>query len=270
MARWARAQGLIVLQPERVKEEAFLAELEALELDLAVVVAFGQIFPRRLLALPRLGCVNLHASLLPRYRGAAPIQAAIAAGDAVTGVTTMRMQWELDAGPILLEREVAIGPEETAGELGSRLARVGAELMVETIERLERGDLTPRPQEEGAATFAPRLDKEDGRVSWSLGAGELYNRLRAYTPWPGLTAELAGRPLKLVWARPTGASAEGTVAGTVLGIDGDGIQVACGDGSVLLLEKLQRPGKAVLAAGDFARGEHLRVGQRLGSQGAPP
>src|SRR6202035_1034584 len=198
VARWALAHGREVARPERVREAAFLTAMRELAPDLAVVVAFGQIFPPELLALPPQGCVKLHASLLPRYRGDAPIQAAIAAGEEATGVTTMRMEAGLDSGPILLQREVAIGPCETAGELSRRLAEAGGDLVVETVEGLESGRLSPRPQQHQLATYAPRLTRESGAVDWSLPASPLANRLRAYTPWPGLHAVLRGAAVKLV------------------------------------------------------------------------
>jgi len=188
VARWAREHGLAVAMPERVRDPAFLEAAAALAPDVAVVVAFGQIFPRALLDLPRYGCINLHASLLPRWRGASPIQAAVAAGDARTGVATMLMEAGLDTGPILLEEATEIDAEETAGELSRRLAEAGGPLMVRTLQELERGSLVPRPQAAEGATYAPRLTRESGRVDWSFTAPEIHHRLRAYTPWPGLTA----------------------------------------------------------------------------------
>lgn len=263
VAAWAREHGLPVLQPLRVREPAFLAEIGALGLDLAVVVAFGQIFPAALLELPRLGCINLHASLLPRHRGAAPVQAAILAGDAMTGVSTMQMTAGLDSGPILLQRETPIGPRETAGELGVRLAELGAALVLETLRALAAGTLAPRAQDDSAATYAPRLDKAVGRVDWSLDAAVLARRLRAYTPWPGLEAALRGAPVKLVRAAPA-ESADGDGApGTVLGLRAGRLAVACGGASVLEIEALQRAGRRPLSAADFANGERLRAGERF-------
>jgi methionyl-tRNA formyltransferase len=266
VARWALAHELPLLRPERVRAPEFLAELQALvpALDLAVVVAFGQIFPRELLDLPRHGCVNLHASLLPRHRGAAPIQAALAAGETTTGVTTMRMEAGLDSGPILLQREVAIGPAETAGELAPRLAAIGGDLMVETLPPLLRGELVARPQDPALATYAPRLTRESGAVDWSLPAVTLWHRLRAQTPWPGLTAELRGRPVKLVAAVPLAASPEpASIPGSYLGLVDGRIAVACGGGTALGLESLQRPGKKPLGAPEFVRGERLTAEDRF-------
>lgn len=265
VARWAAEHGVPLLQPERVREPGFLDELRSRVpgMEVAIVVAFGQIFPRALLDLPRRGCINLHASLLPRYRGAAPIQAAVAAGETRTGVTTMQMEAGLDSGPILLQREVAIGEAETAGELSPRLARIGGELVVETLAGSERGEVTPRPQEHDLATYAPRLTRESGAVDWSLPAAILYNRLRAYTPWPGLTAGLRGRPVKLAWAVPEGnpSDAAGAAPGTYLGLAQGRARIACGEGTVLAVESLQRPGKRSLSAADFANGERLTVGE---------
>jgi len=269
VARWARAHGLPVVQPERVGAPAFLDELRGLAPAIAVVVAFGQIFPRDLLALPAHGCINLHASLLPRWRGAAPIQAAVAAGDERTGVTTMQMEAGLDSGPILLEEEVAIGSEETAGELSRRLAETGAALVVRTLDELERGTLTPLPQDSALATYAPRLTRDSGRVDWSLSAASLAGRLRAYTPWPGLTAELRGAPVKLVRARPLTPdpspipSLPPGEGGTILGLREGRLAVACGGGSVLAIEELQRPGRQARKAADFVNGERLRPGDRF-------
>jgi len=278
VARWAAEHGIAVEQPERVRDPAFVAALRELAPDAAVVVAFGQIFPPDLLALPALGCINLHASLLPRYRGAAPIQAALAAGEAATGVTAMRMEAGLDSGPILLQEEVAIGPRETAGELRVRLAATGARLVLETLARLERGDLLPRPQDAALATYAPRLTRASGAADWSLPAPALFARLRAYTPWPGMTAELRGQPVKILWGEPLAAGdlarltaseavdldgLGGAAPGTVLGVVGGWIAVACGGATALGLERLQRPGKPPRAAADFANGERLRAGERF-------
>ncbi|HEX9668713.1 MAG TPA: methionyl-tRNA formyltransferase, partial [Thermoanaerobaculia bacterium] len=272
VARRARALGLPLLQPERVCAEPFLAELAAFQPQVAVVVAFGQIFPRALLELPAHGCINLHASLLPRWRGAAPIQAAIAAGDRTTGVTTMQIEEGLDAGPILLQEELAIGAEETAGALGARLAERGAALVVRTLAALEAGALAPAPQCEEEATYAPRLTRASGRADWTLAAPALFDRLRAYTPWPGLWATLREEPVKLVAARPldevpplldAASPRRGAPPGTVLGLAGGRLAVACGGGTALGLETLQRPGRRALAAAAFAHGERLRPGERL-------
>ncbi len=267
VATWAREHGLNLEQPERVRGKAFLGTLKALEPDVAVVVAFGQIFRRRLLELPRLGCVNLHASLLPRHRGAAPIQAAIAAGEAVTGVTTMVMERGLDSGPILLQEEIEIGAEETTPELATRLAEVGAELMVRTLCRLAAGDIVPRPQNHELATFAPMIQKSDGTVDWRRPAGEIWNRLRAYTPWPGLVSELRGKPVKILRGRPTvpaaAALGEAGEPGAILGRAEGCMRVAAGDGTIFALERLQLPGKKPISALDFMNGARIEIGERF-------
>jgi len=266
VAAWARARGLAVEQPERVRDPAFLERVAALSPDLAVVVAFGQIFPRRLLELPRQGSVNLHASLLPRHRGAAPVQAAIAAGDRTTGVTTMLMEEGLDTGPILLQEEAAIGERETAGELAARLAEQGAALVLRTLDGLERGAIAPRPQPPEGATYAPRLDRAAARADWSLPAVDLDRRLRAYTPWPGLRAELRGQPVSIVGGEPleTGAAAQsGGAPGTLLGLRQRRLAVVCGGGSVFGIAGLQRPGRRTVAAADFFNGERLHAGERF-------
>jgi methionyl-tRNA formyltransferase len=264
VARWAREQGLEVVQPERVRHPEFLEQVAALAPDVAIVVAFGQIFPRALLELPRHGCINLHASLLPRWRGAAPIQASIAAGEPRTGVTTMLMEEGLDTGPILLQEETEIGPEETAGELFPRLAEMGGRLVVRTLDELERGGVAPRPQGDEGVTYAPRLTRDSGKVDWRSTAREIADRLRAYTPWPGVSAGLREEPVKLVRARelqtvdvPDGADGEGTF----LGLRDGALAVACGGGTVLGIQELQRPGRKPLRAADFANGERLRAGE---------
>ena len=261
VARVAGSLGLPLLQPEKVRAPEFLATVAEPRPDLAVVVAFGQIFPRALLELPVHGCINLHASLLPAYRGAAPIQAAVAAGDEVTGVTTMHMEEGLDSGPMLLRRSLPIGPRETAAELSERLARTGAELVVDTLRALEAGELRPQPQDAAQATYAPRIRKQDGEVDWTLPAATLFNRLRAFTPWPGLHASLRDRPVRLVWAEPAAPVPGGEAPGTCLGLRDGALAVRCGDGTVLAVSRLQRPGKQAVSATDFVNGEHLRPGE---------
>lgn len=191
------------------------------------------------------------------------MQAAIAAGDETTGVTIMQMEEGLDSGPIVLQREIPIGPDETCPQLSARLAHLGGELLIEALAGLEAGTLVPRPQEEWRATHAPRLSRQDGRVDWEEPARRLYARLRAFTPWPGLHAELAGEPVKIVAARP-GAAGDGLLQpGTIERLD-DAILVRCGAGTALELTELQRPGRRPLAAADFARGERLEPGDRFG------
>jgi methionyl-tRNA formyltransferase len=264
VVRWARERSLAVAQPERVAEPSFLAALEELAPDLAVVVAYGQIFPPALLSLPRLGCVNVHASLLPRWRGAAPVQAAIAAGDPETGVTTMLMEEGLDSGPLLLRRATPIGETETAGELAARLATLGAELLVESLRGLVQGRLEPVPQPAEGVTRAPKLPRGGQRLDWSQPATLLARRILAASPAPGVEAELVGRPLRLLRARPLPALAPpSAMPGTVIGMEGEALAVAAGEGTVLGLLELQRPGRRVLTARELVNGERLGAGACL-------
>jgi methionyl-tRNA formyltransferase len=257
---------LSVVQPDDVRESAFLEWMKDLGPAVAVVVAFGQIFPEALLEIPTRGCINLHASLLPAYRGAAPIQAAIVAGEATTGVTTMQMEEGLDSGPILLQEEVAIRPQETAGELSERLAELGAELMVRTLERIESGGVEPRAQTHSQATLAPRLRKVDGELDWQQTAARLFDRIRGVTPWPGAFSRLRERPLKILWGRviEDRAVAEVSEPGTYLGLIESRMAVSCGEGTILGLERVQRPGKKPVEALQFVNGEPIEVGERFG------
>jgi methionyl-tRNA formyltransferase len=269
VAAWALERDLPLLQPEKVRDPGFQAELAAWSPALAVVVAFGQIFPRSLLALPTYGCLNLHASLLPAWRGAAPIAAAIAAGEERTGVSTMLMEAGLDSGPVLLQREERIDPRDTTGTLGERLARIGAELVVETLERWERGELEPREQDHRDATLAPRLTKEDGRLDWRREAAELERTVRAMTPWPGAFTSLRGEPLRVLEASlveagaQTPADAGSQAAGALLGTAGSALLVRCG-GGVLALDRVQRAGRRPLVGRDLWNGERLSRGDLLG------
>ncbi len=264
MAAWAREHGLEVAQPARIRGKELMSRWRALAPDAAVVVAFGQIFRRRLLELPRLGCINLHASLLPKYRGAAPIQAAIAAGETRTGVTTMLMERGLDSGPTLLQQEIDIRPDETTAELAPRLAAIGAELMVRTLRELDAGTVEPRVQHHELATYAPMLTKSDGVVDWRLPAPRIYDRLRAYTPWPGLTGEIRGQSVKILGGRPaTELTDRGTgAAGQIVG-RGGGMRVACGDGTIFILERAQLAGKKAVSAVDLMNGLRLEAGERF-------
>jgi methionyl-tRNA formyltransferase len=262
VAEWARERRLEVVQPERVRDPDFISALALLEPVVAIVVAFGQIFPHQLLELPTHGCINLHASLLPRYRGAAPVQAAIAAGDTTTGVTTMQMEEGLDTGPILLQEETAIDPLETGGRLSERLSQQGAELVLKTLDRLEAGGLDPRVQTDDEASVAPRLKKADGEIDWSLSATQIFNRLRAFTPWPGVFAHLRGQPVKILWGEPIPAAADSTgQLGELVGLDEGRLVVCCGAGTAFAIERLQRPGRKPVTAIEFDNSEHLEPGE---------
>jgi methionyl-tRNA formyltransferase len=262
----AEARGLLVLQPRRIREDAAVATLRALRPEILVVVAYGQILPRAVLELAPLGAVNVHGSLLPRWRGAAPIQWAIAAGDTETGVTTMQLDEGLDTGPLLLARATPIGPEETAAELAPRLARLGGELLLETLRGLEAGTLEPKPQDPSRATLAPLLKKEDGRIDWSRPASEIAARVRGFYPWPGTFTHSEGRLLKVMRSRveASASTGEGPPPGSVLAVDDRGILVACGRGSRLRLLEVQPESRRVMTAAAFAAGAHLGPGAHLG------
>lgn len=276
VARWALERGVDLLQPAGVRGNEFLRRLRELELDLAVVAAYGRIFPRSLLELPASGCVNIHASLLPAWRGAAPIQAAIAAGEQETGVTTMVMEEGLDSGPILLQEATRIGPDETAGELSPRLAAMGARLIVRTLEALQARTVEPQPQCDEAATYAPMLRSEDGIVDWSRQSREVAWRVRAYEPWPGSRSWLRGEAVRIARSRPLAscAGAEGRTAqdrpGAFLGcrrVEGVGRApvVRCGGSSALALLQVQRPGGRRISGLDLVNGLRLAVGERFGT-----
>jgi methionyl-tRNA formyltransferase len=257
----ATAAGRPVLTPDSLKGEAALAEFAALAPDAAVVVAYGMILPRAVLAVPRLGCLNLHASLLPRWRGAAPIHRAILAGDAETGVAAMQMEAGLDTGPVLLEARTPIGPRETTPSLHDRLAALGAPLMVEALAGLAAGRLVPRPQAAEGVTYAHKIDKAEGQVDWSQPAAALDRLVRALGAAPGVWFDQAGERVKLREALPVEGAGP---PGTVLAIAGNGAPVvACGEGA-LRLDVLQRPGKGPMAAAELLRGWPLPPGTTLG------
>ncbi|GMU66990.1 MAG: methionyl-tRNA formyltransferase [Acidobacteriota bacterium] len=258
----ARELGLEVEAVERVRAPEFLERLATLAPDLAVVVAFGQIFPRALLELPRLGCLNVHASLLPRWRGAAPIAAAIAEGDAETGVAIQRMEEGLDTGPVYASRSTPIGAEETAGELTARLAGLGAELLVEVISRLERGDLVAIEQDAAGATHASKLAGVRD-LDLTRSAVELAREVRAYTPEPGAALAIRGERVKVLGARDGGSGA-GTPPGIVLGVVGESLRLAAAGDSVLELVRAQRPGGRPVSGRDLANGLRLTPGEAVG------
>jgi len=258
----AEQRGLPVLQPEKVKDPAFEQALRALAPDLVVVAAYGRILPRAILDLPPRGCVNVHASLLPRHRGAAPIAWAILAGDQATGVTTMNMAEEMDAGDMLLQRATPIGPEETGGELTARLATLGAELIGETIDALRAGTLRPRAQADADVTYAPRIDQQQRRIDWGKPADELARLVRALSPAPAAFTTLGPRRLKIYRARPASTRPSGAAPGTVVSAGG-GLAVAAGRGALELLE-VQLEGRRRLAAAEFLAGHPVAAGTCLG------
>ncbi|HEY7198618.1 MAG TPA: methionyl-tRNA formyltransferase [Candidatus Dormibacteraeota bacterium] len=234
--------GLEVFQPERIRAPEAVAGVAASAPELIVVVAYGQIIPRSVLEIPPRGVLNVHASLLPRHRGAAPIARAVLSGDPVTGVTIMRMDEQLDHGPVLAMRETPIGERESGAELAERLAEMGAELLVETVARLDEVEAVE--QDHDAATLAPKLAREDGELDWSLDAEEIDRRVRGLQPWPGVTLPLAGGRVKVLRGRPLAGAGE---AGQVLRSGRDGVEVAAGRGSYLL-EEVQPPGRRPMPA----------------------
>ena len=282
--------GLPVFQPERIREEEAVSRIESLRADIAVVAAFGQLLPERILTAPTYGCVNIHASLLPKYRGAAPIQQAIADGENVTGVTIMQMARGMDTGDILLQEQVAIDPEDTAGTLFDKLAEKGADLIVRALPLIADGKLTPVKQEEAQATKCGKITKEAGRINWSLPAETILNRIRAYTPWPGAFCEHGGQMMKIITAQAVPESSDtaerecsrqrdvscrladdgraghegtqytnGHAPGTVFRADKTGIYVSCGEGAVRICN-LQPAGKKPMDAAGFLNGHKLSVG----------
>jgi methionyl-tRNA formyltransferase len=261
----ARSFGLPVLQPERLDEGEVRPHFERAGAEAAVVGAYGLKIPDWLLAFHPRGAVNVHGSLLPAWRGAAPVNRAIINGDAETGVTTMLLAAKMDAGPTLMQRRTPIGPEETAGELAARLAELGAGLLVVTLDGLVSGIVRPQAQDEALATLAPKLAKEDGRIDWSLPARRIVDLVRGVNPWPGAYTQFDGRPLK-VWKaavaqRPAAVAAPGTVLAASLD---EGLLVACGRGEAVALLNVQTEGKKPLPAPEFLRGHGLAAGTVLG------
>jgi methionyl-tRNA formyltransferase len=251
----AEALGLTVRYPAKLRgNDEALAAFQALNLDAAVVAAYGLILPRAWLQAPARGCINIHASLLPRWRGAAPIHAAILAGDGETGVTIMQMDEGLDTGPMLLKGRVAIGPRSRLPEIHDALAALGAQLILDVLDQSP----PPVPQPEEGATYAPRLSRADSRIDWGKPASEIERQIRAFDPWPGTVTTLAGEPLKILDGEVVNGTGE---AGTVL--DG-ALTIACGAGA-LRVTRLQRAGRAPVAAADFLRGFALPPGAKLGT-----
>lgn len=261
----ALEHGLTVLQPEKIKERAALAEVLALKPELIVTAAYGQILPPELLSAPRWGAINVHASLLPKYRGGAPMHRAIMAGERETGVTIMYMVEELDAGDMLSKVSVPIGERETVGSLHDKLAAAGAELLVNTIPRLLRGEIEPQPQDHQAATYAPTIKRSDEWIDWSKPAEVIYNQVRGLHPWPVAFTRFQGKIWKIWWVETVSSVETGERPGTILQRDSDGLIVACGVGSVKLVE-IQPEGKRRMSMRDFLQGAgtQLQPGCMLG------
>jgi len=256
--------GLPVIQPVKIKNNnEFRERLEQIKPDAIVVVAYGRIIPQWMLDLPRFGNINVHASLLPRYRGAAPIQWAIAKGETVTGVTTMRLDAGLDTGDMLLKRAIPILPDDTAETLAPKLSDTGGPLLVETLRGLENGTVFPTPQEHSQATLAPILIREEGRINWERTAVEIWNRLRGFTPWPGAFTTFHGKNLNITKAQPSASGTEPLAPGQMHS-QGEHLYVGCGESTVLQVFELQVEGKKRMTAKDFVNGYRPKSEERLG------
>jgi methionyl-tRNA formyltransferase len=266
----ALAANVAAHQPEKIRAPETEALLRKLAPDCIVIIAYGQIIPARLLPIPKLGWINLHASLLPKYRGAAPINWAIVNGETRTGLTTMRIDAGMDTGEMLLQREIEIGAKETAPELASRMADLGAPLMAETLRGLGAGRITPKAQNQVEASYAPILKKEDGRIDWKRPATEIYYRMRGFAPWPGAYTTFRGQNCH-VWGEPVSkegsaslaSGASGAAPGTLFG-EKEELFVLCGDATVLRVGLVQVEGRKAVKAADFVNGARLKTGERFG------
>lgn len=254
---YAAAQGIRVLQPAGIRSEEFYTTIAGMKPDMIVVVAYGRIIPPDILRLPPKGCINVHASLLPKYRGAAPIKWAIVRGEARTGVTTMLMDEGLDTGDILLMKETEILPQDDAVTLGSRLSEMGADLLRTTVTGIENGTIRPIPQT-GESTYAPIIKKEDGRIDWTSSAGEIFNLIRGMYPWPGGQCLFDGERLTIIKSRVVDADSTGS-AGRIVKIHGDELYIATGEG-ILALRELKPEGKKTMTGAAFGRGRHIIEG----------
>ena len=266
---FALENGLYVYQPEKIRDDSALGFFKRMAPDVVVIIAYGQIIPQRLIEIPRLGWINLHGALLPKYRGAAPINWAIVNGETRTGLTTMQIDAGMDTGPILLQKEIEIGPEETAPQLSRRMAEAGAPLMVDSLLGLANGTILPRAQDSSQATKAPLLKKEHGNIDWNLTAREIYNRIRGFDPWPGAYTFFRGQQCA-VWGKPVVAGAgpatmQSTASAGQILADGAGIYVVCGGSSLLRLESVKLEGRGKVSARDFVNGARLKAGEGFSS-----
>lgn len=267
----ALAAAIPVHQPGKIRAPEVQAQIQTLAPEVIAIIAYGQIIPERLLAIPRLGWINLHASLLPKYRGAAPVHWAIANGEKLTGNTTMRIDAGMDTGELLLQQELVIGPDETAPELMERLAIAGADLMVKTLRGLQEGKLNSRPQAHEAASYAPILKREDGRIEWERTAEEIYNRIRGFAPWPGAYTEFRGQTCHL-WGHPfetEGGPVYKEVSagtpGTIVQVGGQ-LHVLCGAATEMEITHVKLEGRKSITASEFANGAHLQAGEHFGKR----
>ncbi len=265
----AQSHGLPVLQPERINAPDSLGALRDLDPDAIAYAAYGQILRQPFLDLPRRGVLNVHASLLPKYRGAAPVAAAVLAGEETTGVTIMEVVLALDAGPIVAQRSLPIAIDDTTGTLSEKLAGLGAELLIEVLPAWERGEITPQPQDDATATYAPTIRREDAIIDWSLPAPDIWRRVRAFSPWPVATTNVDGETLRILEAWPLEGDPE-VAAGTTVALPhgaqvpaGAGFAVGCGDG-LLAIVRAQRAGRRALSGEELLRGFRGLLGKRLG------
>jgi len=256
--------GVPVYQPEKIRSESSLDYFKRFAPDVVVIIAYGQIIPAALIAIPRLGWINLHGSLLPKYRGAAPINWAIINGEKVTGLTTMQIDAGLDTGPMLLKYHTGIGSDETAPDLYGQLAEAGAPLIVETLKKLDHGEITPTPQDNSQASLAPPLKKEDGRIDWFLPAPKIYNRIRGLQPWPGAFTTFRGATCR-IWGKPLKPVAAGGTPGILLPTQEDGLLVICGASTVLHVEQVQIEGRNRISDREFMNGARIAPGEHFGS-----
>ncbi len=260
----AQQHQLPLFQPASLKDIAAQQQLAALQADVMVVVAYGLLLPKAVLEAPRHGCVNVHASILPRWRGAAPIQRAIAAGDTSSGVTIMQMDVGLDTGPILILSECPISPEDTGGSLQDKLAQLGSPALLQALEQIEAGSIQARPQNDSEACYAAKLSKQEAAIDWHLPASQLHNMIRAFNPFPVAYFQLGDQPVRVWQARATTSGDSGAAPGTILAASAEGIDIACGQGSLRLLQ-LQFPGKKILPVAEIlnGHGQRFQVGSVL-------
>jgi methionyl-tRNA formyltransferase len=259
--------GIYLYQPEKIRDESVVTFFRQMKPDAVIIIAYGQKIPQSLLEIPRLGWINLHGSLLPKYRGAAPINWAIANGETRTGVTTMQVDATMDTGPILLQHETEIGADETAPELARRMAEAGAPLVIDSLLKLDRGEIAPRPQDNALASHAPMLKKEFGNLDWSLPAAQLYNRIRGFDPWPGAYTYFRGQMCR-VWARPANRDSQPQLLQPdatpgALQLDAGELHAACGESTWLRVETIQLEGKKRITWKEFANGVRLTPGDKF-------
>jgi methionyl-tRNA formyltransferase len=252
-----------ILQPVKLRDDAFLSTVAAFDADLGVVAAYGRILPDALLRIPRLGMINVHGSLLPKYRGAAPVHRAVIAGEAMTGITIMRVVTELDAGPMLATATRPIGPDDTSVEVERDLAEIGARSLIEVVDRLVQGPVVETLQDDRLATFAPKLEKSEGPIDWSLAARDIHNRVRGLQPWPMASTTISGARV-LIHRTQVSEHSSAAAAGTIVDASGDALLVAAGDGAILRVFVIQPEGRRVMTTREFVSGRRLLPGMLLG------